>query len=81
MDGFNQLDLEREGCPHILGLHLEGPYFAASQAGAQNPEYLRNPQPDEYEEVLRRTDRVRRWSLRWNWMVRTAFWKRFTSMA
>ena len=62
MDGFNQLDLEREGCPHILGLHLEGPYFAASQAGAQNPEYLRNPQPDEYEEVLRRTDRVRRWS-------------------
>lgn len=62
VDGFNQLDLEREGCPHILGLHLEGPYFAASQAGAQNPEYLRNPQPDEYEEVLRRTDRVRRWS-------------------
>ena len=32
VDGFNQLDLERAGCPHILGLHLEGPYFAASQA-------------------------------------------------
>lgn len=62
IDMFNRVDLEREGCPHILGLHLEGPYFAASQAGAQNPEYLRNPEPDEYEEVLRRTDRIRRWS-------------------
>lgn len=59
---FNQVELEHEGCPHILGLHLEGPYFAPSQAGAQNPEFLRCPQPEEYEEVLRRTDRIRRWS-------------------
>ena len=81
VDGFNQLDLEREGCPHILGLHLEGPYFAASQAGAQNPEYLRNPQPDEYEEVLRRTDRVRRWSFAVELDGSDRFWKRFTSMA
>ena len=62
VDAFNQMDLEREGCPHMLGLHLEGPYFAPSQAGAQNPEFLRCPEPEEYEEVLRRTDRVRRWS-------------------
>ena len=59
---FNRVQLEREGCPHIHGLHLEGPYFAASQAGAQNPAWLRNPEPEEYEEVLRRTDRIRRWS-------------------
>lgn len=59
---FNHIQLEREGCPHIHGLHLEGPYFAASQAGAQNPAWLRNPEPAEYEEVLRRTDRIRRWS-------------------
>jgi len=56
------VDLEKEGCPHIHRLHLEGPYFAASQAGAQNPEFLRNPEPEEYNEVLRRTDRIRRWS-------------------
>ncbi|WP_367924750.1 N-acetylglucosamine-6-phosphate deacetylase [uncultured Ruthenibacterium sp.] len=62
VDSFNEIELEREGCPHILGLHLEGPYFAAAQAGAQNPAYLRCPEPDEYEEVLRRTNRVRRWS-------------------
>lgn len=62
VDMFNKIDLERDGCPHIHGLHLEGPYFAPSQAGAQNPEYLRNPEPEEYNEVLRRTDRIRRWS-------------------
>ena len=26
-----------------LGVHLEGPFFAASMAGAQNPDYLRKP--------------------------------------
>lgn len=62
VDMFQGIDLEHEGCPHILGLHLEGPYFAPSQVGAQDPAHLRCPQPDEYEEVLRRTDRIRRWS-------------------
>lgn len=62
IEEFNGVDLEREGCPHILGLHLEGPYFSASQAGAQNPRYLRCPRPAEYEEVLRRTNRICRWS-------------------
>lgn len=62
VDMFNKVDLEKEGCPHIHGLHLEGPYFAPTQAGAQNPEYLRNPEPEEYNEVLRRTNRIRRWS-------------------
>ena len=59
---FNRVELARPGLPEILGLHLEGPYFAAEQRGAQDPRHLRNPQPDEYEEVLRRTDRVVRWS-------------------
>lgn len=59
---FNSIELQKPGCPTIHGLHLEGPYFAASQAGAQNPEYLRPPQPEEYEQVLARTKRIRRWS-------------------
>lgn len=62
VDLFNQVDLRRPGCPNILGLHLEGPYFACSQRGAQDPKYLRSPNPDEYEEVLRRTERILRWS-------------------
>lgn len=59
---FNQVELQREDMPNILGLHLEGPYFAYEQRGAQDPKYLRNPNPEEYEEVLRRTDRILRWS-------------------
>ena len=59
---FNQVETEKPGYPTIHGLHLEGPYFAQSQAGAQNPAYLRNPDPEEYEMVLKRTERIARWS-------------------
>jgi len=62
VDLFNKVELDREDLPNILGLHLEGPYFAYDQRGAQDPQYLRNPDPAEYEEVLRRTDRIIRWS-------------------
>ena len=36
------------GKPHIAGSHLEGPYFADSQKGAQNPDYIKAPCRDEY---------------------------------
>jgi N-acetylglucosamine-6-phosphate deacetylase len=62
VDLFNQVELKRPGHPEILGLHLEGPYFAMEQRGAQDPQFMRDPRPDEYEEVVRRTDRVIRWS-------------------
>ncbi len=62
VDLFNQVELVRPGMPEILGLHLEGPYFSYEQRGAQDPQHLRNPDPDEYLEVLRRTDRIVRWS-------------------
>lgn len=41
---------------------MEGPYFAESQKGAQDPKYLRNPDPEEYMEALSCTDRIIRWS-------------------
>lgn len=62
IDLFNQVDLDMPGMSHILGLHLEGPYFAYEQRGAQDPQYLRNPEKEEYMSVLRRTDRIKRWS-------------------
>lgn len=40
------------GKPHIAGSHLEGPYFAMSQKGAQNPEYIKPPCRSEYEEFI-----------------------------
>lgn len=44
------------------GLHLEGPYFNPKQAGAQDPRYLRNPQPEDYLEILSRSNHIARWS-------------------
>lgn len=38
--------------PVLLGLHLEGPYFAPAQAGAQDPAWLRSPSPDHYQPIL-----------------------------
>ena len=46
----------------FLGFHLEGPYFAMSQRGAQDPKYIRNPQPDDYLAILDATDDIARWS-------------------
>lgn len=44
------------------GLHLEGPYFNLVQAGAQDPRYLRNPQSEDYMEILSRSKNIARWS-------------------
>jgi len=45
-----------------LGMHIEGPYFAMDQRGAQDPRFIRLPDPDEYKEVLKRSSIVKRWS-------------------
>ncbi|MBQ0077504.1 MAG: N-acetylglucosamine-6-phosphate deacetylase [Bacteroidales bacterium] len=45
------------------GMHLEGPYFAPAQAGAQDARYLRCPSPEDYGEIIRRGgDLLKRWS-------------------
>jgi len=46
----------------FLGLHLEGPYFAMNQRGAQDPQHIRDPDPEEYKEILERADLIARWS-------------------
>lgn len=45
------------------GLHLEGPYFAMGQRGAQDPRHLRNPEPEEYMQILERCKHILRWSV------------------
>ena len=47
----------------MLGLHLEGPYFSPAQAGAQDPEQMRDPDPAEAEAVLAACPDIVRWSL------------------
>ena len=45
----------------IMGLHLEGPYFNPSRAGAQMPEIIRVPDRKEYTHIVEDYDCVRRW--------------------
>lgn len=46
----------------FIGMHLEGPYFAMNQRGAQDPKYIRNPNPLEYKEILEGHNFIKRWS-------------------
>jgi N-acetylglucosamine-6-phosphate deacetylase len=46
----------------FLGMHLEGPYIAMSQKGAQDPRYIRDPLPEEYQEILSKFSCIKRWS-------------------
>lgn len=46
----------------FLGMHLEGPYFAMNQRGAQDPRFIRDPDPDEYKYILSQTSDIKRWS-------------------
>ncbi len=46
----------------FIGMHLEGPYFAVNQRGAQDPRYIRDPDSDEYKDILSRSNVVARWS-------------------
>ena len=43
----------------LLGVHMEGPYFAASQAGAQDPAQLRTPDDGSIDAVLEYADVLR----------------------
>ncbi len=45
----------------IMGLHLEGPYFNPKQAGAQIPEWIKAPVPEEYEPLLEHSACLKRW--------------------
>lgn len=49
--------------PHVAGMHLEGPYFALSQCGAQNTDFITDPIEKDYLPFLEKFSRyVRRWS-------------------
>ncbi len=53
--------LMREPASPIMGLHLEGPYFNPRRAGAQMPDIIRLPDPDEYHHIIEDYECVRRW--------------------
>lgn len=62
-DAFEAAAADNPKGADMPGLHLEGPYFAYGQRGAQDPRHLRNPQPDEYLQILDRCPKILRWSV------------------
>lgn len=59
---YEQANKKNTAGAQFLGMHLEGPYFAMNQRGAQDPRYIRDPDPEEYKDILFRSDAIRRWS-------------------
>jgi len=62
LDCYKQAIKSNDRGTQFLGMHLEGPYFAMNQRGAQDPRYIRDPDPIEYHEILKRSDLIARWS-------------------
>ena len=52
IDCYNEAKREIPAGAKLLGLHLEGPYFAPGESGAQDPRYIKNPDPREYLSLL-----------------------------
>lgn len=64
IDTFNLVRDLGVGGASMGGWHLEGPYFSQSKRGAQDPRHLKNPDPEEYMDILTRArGEIARWSL------------------
>ena len=62
LDACKNAHLRNKGGSASIGMHLEGPYFAMNQRGAQDPRFIRNPDPEEYQEIISQFDNIKRWS-------------------
>lgn len=66
---FNIFDVfgritERNENTNLYGLHLEGPYFAVSQKGAQDEKFIVAPKKEHYEKILEKGGKyIKRWSI------------------
>ena len=62
LDLYERAHKKNRNGSQFLGMHLEGPYFSPRQCGAQDPRYIRNPDPEEYEQILAYSSSIARWS-------------------
>ena len=63
LDIYNKVYQAPNEGAQLLGIHLEGPYFSMNQRGAQDPKFIRDPDPMEYMEILERSPHIKRWSI------------------
>ena len=54
--------MNEPGSP-ILGLHLEGHYLSPKKAGAQLPDAIKNPDPEEYKPIIEKYPCIKRWDI------------------
>jgi N-acetylglucosamine-6-phosphate deacetylase len=59
---YSEADKKNKYGAGFLGMHIEGPYFAMNQRGAQDPRYIRDPDPEDYKEIIASTNVIKRWS-------------------
>lgn len=59
---YDEADKLNTNGSQFIGIHIEGPYFAMNQRGAQDPRYIRDPDPKEYKEILSASKSIKRWS-------------------
>lgn len=62
LNAYKQASCE-DNMPIFIGAHLEGPYFAPEQAGAQDPESIRCPKKEEYTALLDKHPEIKRWDV------------------
>jgi N-acetylglucosamine-6-phosphate deacetylase len=62
LDVYENANLKNKKGAQFLGMHLEGPYFSLNQRGAQDPKYIRDPDPEEYKEIIAHSLSIARWS-------------------
>lgn len=63
LDCYEEADKTNDKGAQFIGMHLEGPYLARNQCGAQDTRYIRDPDREEYMEILSRSDAICRWSI------------------
>jgi len=62
LKAYEAADRQNSKGAQFIGMHIEGPYFSYNQRGAQDPAYLRDPDPKEYEDLLALSGAIKRWS-------------------
>lgn len=61
-DAFHKAKAENDRGAAMPGVHLEGPYFALAQKGAQDARYIVPPNPAHYTKILEKCPEILRWS-------------------
>lgn len=64
IDAYLQAKKDPRIRANLLGIHVEGPYISAAQAGAQKPEHIRAFDKAEYTRIYERSNgNIKRWSV------------------